>query len=65
MTTLPDKANFRPDEVALLCELSRCTILRYIREGKLEHVHLSVKVIRIPRDAVLRFLEGREGAKMS
>ena len=57
MTTLPQKELLRPDEVALFLDVSRATIYRWIEEGKLPSRKISDRLIRIPRKAVLLFVE--------
>lgn len=57
MTTLPQKELLRPDEVALFLDVSRATIYRWIVEGKLPSRKISDRLIRIPRKAVLLFVE--------
>jgi excisionase family DNA binding protein len=50
------KPFYSPAEVAKIASLSSGTILNYIHSGKLAHVRLSEKTIRIPRRAVLKLL---------
>lgn len=52
MTTLPDKANLRPSEVARYFDVTRKTVYKWIREGKLGSVKIG-RLIRIPREEVL------------
>lgn len=51
---------YSPAEVAELAGVSPSTILNYIKAGKLPAVRLSERLIRIPRKAVVRFLEIEE-----
>ena len=51
MTTLPDKANLRSSEVARYYDVTRKTVYRWIREGKIEAIKVG-GVLRIPRAAV-------------
>jgi predicted site-specific integrase-resolvase len=57
-TFLPEKAMFRPDEVANLFSVSIRTVANWRSEGKLEGVHLSDRCIRFPRKELLIFLSG-------
>lgn len=51
MTTLPNKANLRPSEVARYFDVTRKTVYKWIREGKMEAIKIG-GVLRIPREAV-------------
>jgi excisionase family DNA binding protein len=51
------KAFYSPAEIADLAGVSTSTILNYIKAGKLPAVRLSERLIRIPRKAVVRFLD--------
>ena len=56
------KRFFRPDEVARLLALSRRTIYRMIRDGRLQAIKWGAGTWRIPREALLALLPsaGRE-----
>lgn len=53
MELLMKKRMFRPDEVAQILCLSRRTIYRMIRDGRLPAVRLGAGPWRIPREALL------------
>ncbi|MDP3181566.1 MAG: helix-turn-helix domain-containing protein [Desulfobaccales bacterium] len=61
MDFLLTKRFFRPDEVAQLLALSRRTIYRMIRDGRLKGVRWGSGPWRIPRETLLAMLED-EGA---
>lgn len=50
------KRMFRPDEVAQILCLSRRTIYRMIRDGRLPAVRLGAGPWRIPREALMNLL---------
>jgi excisionase family DNA binding protein len=50
------KRFFRPDEVAQILELSRRTIYRMIRDGRLQGVRLGSGPWRIPKEALANLL---------
>lgn len=50
------KRMFRPDEVGQILCLSRRTIYRMIRDGRLPAVRLGAGPWRIPREALLNLL---------
>ncbi len=50
---LPAKRFFRPDEVAEFLLVTKRTVYRMIRDGRLAGVDLGKRPWRIPRDAVL------------
>lgn len=52
MTTLPNKANLRPSEVARYFDVTPKTVYKWIQEGKMEAIKIG-GVLRIPRRAVL------------
>ena len=52
MELLQNKRFFRPDEVAALLALSRRTIYRMIRDGRLAGVKLGSGPWRIPRSSL-------------
>ena len=49
---LPQKRFFRPDELAAVLELSRRTVYRMIRDGRLAAVRWGGGPWRIPQEAV-------------
>ncbi len=52
MSTLPDKALLRPDEVAIYFSVSVSTIYRWIDTGELDAVKIGRGSVRIPRESV-------------
>jgi excisionase family DNA binding protein len=62
---LPMQKRFlRPDEVALLLALSRRTVYRMIRDGRLPGVRLGAGPWRIPREGLEAMLSaGREAER--
>lgn len=56
MDLVMKKRMFRPDEVAQILCLSRRTIYRMIRDGRLPAVRLGAGPWRIPREALLKLL---------
>ena len=56
MELVMKKRMFRPDEVAQILCLSRRTIYRMIRDGRLPAVRLGQGPWRIPREALLMLL---------
>lgn len=56
MISLIDKRFFRPDEVGRLLALSRRTIYRMIRDGRLHAVKWGSGPWRIPREALRALL---------
>ncbi len=59
MDLLPNKRFFRPDEVAQLLALSRRTIYRMIRDGRLPGVRWGGGPWRISREILLNLLPER------
>ena len=59
MDLLPNKRFFRPDEVAQLLALSRRTIYRMIRDGRLPGVRWGGGPWRISREILLNLLPTR------
>ncbi len=57
MDFLQNKRYFRPDEVAALLALSRRTIYRMIRDGRLPGVKLGAGPWRIPRENLAGLLQ--------
>ena len=53
---LPPKLNLRPDEVATLMQLSRRTVYRMIRDGRMPAFRHGPGPWRIPRDALHQIL---------
>jgi excisionase family DNA binding protein len=58
MGFLQNKRFFRPDEVAEILSLSRRTIYRMIRDGRLPGVRWGSGPWRIPRETLQGFLAG-------
>jgi len=56
MLLLTDKRFFRPDEVARMLALSRRTIYRMIRDGRLQAVKWGSGPWRIPRESLRELL---------
>ena len=56
MVLLTDKRFFRPDEVARLLALSRRTIYRMIRDGRLPALKWGTGPWRIPRESLSSLL---------
>jgi excisionase family DNA binding protein len=54
MINLPNKALFRPDEVAEYLSVSRKTVYNWIALGKLEAVKIS-SLLRIPKEKLIEF----------
>ena len=59
MLCLQNKRLFRPDEVAGLLALSRRTIYRMIRDGRLPGVKLGSGPWRIPRESLMNLLSSQ------
>lgn len=57
---LPQKKFFRPDELGLFLCLSRRTIYRMIKDGRLAAVRWGPGPWRIPREEVLKSLSFRD-----
>jgi excisionase family DNA binding protein len=57
MDFLQNKRYFRPDEVAAILALSRRTIYRMIRDGRLAGVKLGLGPWRIPRENLESLLQ--------
>jgi excisionase family DNA binding protein len=53
MSELPDKAFFRPDEVAEYYGVAVSTVYSWIAEGKLEAVRLAGRTTRISHEAII------------
>lgn len=60
MGLLANKRFFRPDEVAQLLALSRRTVYRMIRDGRISGVRWGSGPWRIPREVLLALLTGAE-----
>lgn len=56
-----EKRYYRPDEVALMADVSVATVRRWMKRELIRHVHL-VGRIRIPSDEVERIL--RDGIQL-
>ena len=50
---LPQKRFFRPDEVAEFLLITKRTVYRMIRDGRLPGVDLAKRPWRIPREAII------------
>lgn len=50
MITLPDKAYFRPGELAKFYDVSKSVIYQWINEGKINAEKICGRSIRIPRE---------------
>ncbi|MGQ9687291.1 MAG: helix-turn-helix domain-containing protein [Desulfobaccales bacterium] len=61
MELIMKKRLFRPDEVAQILCLSRRTIYRMIRDGRLPAVRLGAGPWRIPRETLLTLLPQPQG----
>ena len=61
MEMMMKKRLFRPDEVAQILCLSRRTIYRMIRDGRLPAVRLGAGPWRISRETLLMLLPSPEG----
>jgi excisionase family DNA binding protein len=59
MLCLQNKRLFRPDEVAGLLALSRRTIYRMIKDGRLPGVKLGSGPWRIPRESLMNLLSSQ------
>lgn len=57
MTGLPEKAYYRPDEIAEYYQVSRSTVYLWIETGKISAVKVMGKTIRIPREALSIMVE--------
>lgn len=53
---LPEKALFRPSEAAAYLSISVKTIYLWIETGKLEGFRVGDKLLRIPREEILRVM---------
>jgi excisionase family DNA binding protein len=58
---LPDKAYYRASEVARVLDVSDATVRNWIQEGRLK-AHRFGKVLRIPREELLRYLQDAQGS---
>lgn len=58
---LPNKRFFRPDEVAAFLLITKRTVYRMIRDGRLEGVDLDKRPWRIPREAVVNLFHNPAG----
>jgi len=53
MEFISRKRLFRPDEVAQILDLSRRTVYRMIRDGRLPGIRLGSRPWRVPREALV------------
>lgn len=51
---IPDKARFRPDEAAVILDMSVKTIYSWISTGKMEAVRIGGRSLRIPREEIVK-----------
>lgn len=56
---IPNKAMFRPDEVADLMSVKTRTVAKWRQEGKIEGKMLSPRCVRYTRVAIIKFLNSR------
>lgn len=49
---LPNKANFRVDEVAKYFDVTTKTVYLWIEDGKLKAKKVAGRIVRIPREAI-------------
>lgn len=49
---IPDKPSFRPDEAAVILNMSVKTIYSWISTGEMEAVRVGKKSLRIPRGEI-------------
>ncbi len=63
MEFLANKRFFRPDEVARILALSRRTIYRMIRDGRLQGVRWGSGPWRIPRETLTAIFTGGRGQR--
>lgn len=56
MIEIPNKPTFRPDEAALIFDVTRKTIYLWIDNGILEAVKIS-RILRIPRESMVKCQE--------
>jgi excisionase family DNA binding protein len=60
MELLPNKRFFRPDEAAALLILSRRTVYRMIRDGRIAAVKWGRGPWRIPRESLTSLMPGEK-----
>jgi excisionase family DNA binding protein len=53
---LPQKAYFRPDEVASIFSVTVRTVYRWHQEGKIDGSKITEKCLRFPRQVVIKFI---------
>jgi excisionase family DNA binding protein len=58
---IPDKKWFRPDEVAVLLNVSVRTVRYWYESGELPGAKLGERLIRFARPALIAFVERRAG----
>ncbi len=54
---LPNKRFFRPDEVADFLLITKRTVYRMIRDGRLDGVDLAQRPWRVPREAIVNLFQ--------
>jgi len=59
MTGLPEKAYYRPDEIAAYFSVTPRTVLNWIDTGKLPAVKIAGTTVRISRDALVSLLNAK------
>lgn len=60
--TIPDKAMFRPDELAALFSVPRHRVYLWAKLGKMHYIKPGFRLIRVPHEEVLRFIaDGGKG----
>jgi len=52
LTSLPEKAYYRPDEIAQFYSVSKRTVYLWIEEGRLSAVKIAGTTIRISRESL-------------
>jgi len=52
VTNLPDKAYYRPDEIADFFRVSKKTVYNWIETGRLAATKIAGTSVRIPREAL-------------
>jgi len=56
MTDIPDKRYFRPDELAKEMGICIETVRRWLRQGRVMHIHLPREQL-IPHDEFIRIVQ--------
>lgn len=57
MTGLPQKAYYRPDEIAEYYQVSRSTVYLWIETGRLTATKIAGTSVRIPREALQEIVQ--------